>query len=131
MVAHDDRKRHATVRKFNRDVYNRLSKQVAGKYLYALVEHIGRKSGQEYSTPVVARLHQGCFYIPLPYGVDTDWFLNIQASGGGLLHYEGNTYKVTNPQVIEASEALPVFSAYFRNAFKLFKIAQFLRLEQS
>ncbi len=129
MAAHDVHKKHTAVRKFNRDVYNRLSKKVAGRYLYTLVEHIGRKSGQEYSTPVVAQLHQGCFYIPLPYDKDTDWCLNIQAAGKGILQYEGNTYPVTNPQVIGASEALPVFPAFLRNAFKLFKIEQFLRLD--
>ena len=131
MAAQARHNRHLVARKFNRVAYIKLAKKVAGKFLNALVEHTGRKSGQAYATPVVAHLHEGCFYFPLPRGADTDWFLNIRAAGGGVVRYKGNAYKVTNPQIISASEALPVFSAYFRNAFKLFKIQQFLKLEQA
>lgn len=129
MTAHAHIKQHMPLRKFNRAVYNRLAKLIAGKVLYALVEHRGRKSGKIYTTPVIAHLHQGYVYIPLPYGDDTDWFLNLRAAGGCRLQYQGCWYAPKNPQVIDAEQALPVFSAYYRNAFKFFKVLKFLRME--
>jgi deazaflavin-dependent oxidoreductase (nitroreductase family) len=122
-------KRHMLIRKFNRAVYNRLVMGFAGQKLYALVEHCGRFSGKPYKTPVVAHPHAGYIYIPLPYGPDTDWYLNLKAADGGVVIHEGIRYTVRYPEVILASEALPVFSAYFRNAFKVFRIVNFLKLK--
>lgn len=123
-------KKHMPIRLFNRAVYNPLAKLIAGKFLYALVEHTGRRSGKIYTTPVVANLDQGKFYIPLPYGADTDWFLNVKAAGACHIWYLRKLYSATQPQVIDPQEALPHFSAYYRSTFKFLKVGQFLRLEQ-
>lgn len=122
-------KRHMLIRKFNRAVYNRLVLGFAGQKFYALVEHCGRVSGKLYKTPVVAHPHDGYIYIPLPYGPDTDWHLNLKAANGGVVVHEGKRYSVRYPEVIPAADALPVFSVYFRNAFKMFRIGNFLKLK--
>ena len=47
-------KRHRGLRKFNRTFFNPVIKLFAGRFFYSLVYHMGRRSGKEYTTPVVA-----------------------------------------------------------------------------
>jgi hypothetical protein len=117
------------IRKFNRAILNPIMKLFAGNFFYSLVFHIGRRSKKEYSTPVVATVKDGYIYIPLPYGVDTDWLLNIQASGECKVKNSGKLYVANDPGVIDAPTALPAFSPRFRNSFQRFGVGQFLRLK--
>jgi hypothetical protein len=72
------------IRRFNRNVYNPLAMTVASlrHSPYSVVEHIGRKSGPPYETPVIAHAVGDGFIIALPYGDDVDWCRNILAAGG-------------------------------------------------
>lgn len=122
-------RKHEAVRKFNRAVYNRIVRLFAGKYVYALVRHTGRKSGREYSTPVVAQAKNDFIFIPLPYGADTDWYLNIQAAGKCSVKIKSKIYSAGCPVVVDADSALPAFSNFHQKACKRFKIEEYLRLK--
>jgi deazaflavin-dependent oxidoreductase (nitroreductase family) len=124
-------KRHTGVRKFNKAIFNRVTRLFAGRFLYGLVFHVGRKTGQEYSTPVVAEYWDGHIQIPLPYGLDTDWYLNLRAAGHCRVKIKGRLYTARQPEVIGAEEALPGFSPFFRKAFRRARIQHYLRLEAS
>jgi len=76
----------------------------------SVVRHVGRKSGQEYQTPVVAVEHDDSFLIALPYGDLTDWVKNVLAKGSATLVTGGHTYQVDEPEVIPMAEA----TAFFR-----------------
>src|ERR1700737_3754833 len=58
------------VRQFNKNVLNPVVLSQAGRRLryYAIVHHVGRRSGRSYSTPVVAQPTAEGFVIMLPYG---------------------------------------------------------------
>lgn len=122
-------KRHAGVRKFNRAVYNPIMRLIAGKFIYSLVYHTGRRSGTTYNTPVLASLGNGCIYIPLPYGTDTDWYLNICAAGGCQVKIGGMLYQTCQPDVVSGSVALPSFSGFAKAGLEAAKVNQFLRLK--
>lgn len=122
-------RKHEAVRKFNRAVYNRIVRLFAGKFVYALVRHTGRKSGREYSTPVVAEAKNDFIFIPLPYGADTDWYLNIQAAGNCSIKIKGRAYSAGSPEVVNADSALSAFSNFHQKAFKRFKIEEYLRMK--
>ncbi|HWQ45881.1 MAG TPA: hypothetical protein VN376_03380 [Longilinea sp.] len=119
---------HQNLRKFNRSVFNPIIKLFAGRFIYALVQHTGRTSGKEYTTPVVAAIKEGTIFIPLPYGADTDWFLNVQAKGGCMVTLRGKQYAAATPIMVDPAAALPAFSQLLRRAFKRAEISQFLRL---
>ena len=121
-------KRHVALRRFNRSVFNRLIKLFAGRFFYALVLHIGRVSGKTYSTPVLAVKKDDAIFIPLPYGADTDWFLNVMAAGGCRIQIKSKWYETASPAVVDALTALPYFSASLQKAFNKAKVEQFLRL---
>ncbi len=121
-------KHHRGLRKFNRAFFNPIIKLIAGRFFYALVYHVGRRSGKEFSTPVVGIKANAFIFIPLPYGADTDWFLNVRAKGSCGVKIKGKLYPSSNPEVVEPTVALAAFSPALQRAFRRAKIKQFLRL---
>jgi deazaflavin-dependent oxidoreductase (nitroreductase family) len=121
-------KRNEGLRKFNRTILNPVTKLIAGRFFYSLVAHVGRRSGKEFSTPVVAANTGDCIFIPLPYGANTDWFLNVRARGECVVKIKGKWYSSTHPEIVEPSIALFAFSPTLQRAFERSDINQFLRL---
>lgn len=122
-------RRYESVRKFNCAILNPITKLFAGHLFYSIVYHKGRRSGKEYSTPVFAAIRNEHIYIPLPYGANTDWMLNMQAKGKCDVKIRGKLYSSTNPEIVGATMALSVFPSIIRWAFERANANQYLRLE--
>ena len=120
-------KRFKALRKFNRVILNPITRSLtAGRFSFcSIVYHVGRRSGKEYATPVKAVIKDGHIYIPLTYGPDTDWCLNVQAAGLCSVKIEGRVYSASNPDLVDAAVAAAAFPNNFRARIKL---NQFLRL---
>jgi len=110
----DPKERKEWLRRFNRRVTNPLMMTFAGHRLYTVVDHVGRSSKKLYHTPVLGQPDGEDFFIPLPYGMDTDWCLNVLAAGGCTIHWNGQSYSLASPQVVDAAAAEPVFPAFSR-----------------
>src|SRR5438270_10605225 len=93
------------VAQFNRRVTNRITRRIAGWMPgFAIVTHIGRKSGRTYRTPVnVFRTRDG-FRIALTYGAESDWVRNVLAAGGCELEYMRRHMTLTDPRTIDDSD---------------------------
>ena len=85
---------------FNRRFTNRLTLRVAG-YLpgFAIVNHLGRKSGRAYRTPVNAFRTDDGYIIALTYGAQSDWVKNVLAAGSCELQTRGRRVHLTNPRI--------------------------------
>lgn len=116
------------IRRFNRAIFNPIIKMIAGRFFYSLVFHIGRNSGKVYSTPVLAVKKDDSLYVPLPYGLDTDWLLNVQSAGKCKIKNNGILYSVTEPVIVDSNTALLFFSQNIQNALIKAKVDLFLRL---
>lgn len=116
------------MRKFNRFILNPITKLFAGKFFYALIFHTGRHSAKAYSTPVVAVKKEQFIYCPLPYGADTDWYLNVKAADHCEIKINGRLYSAAAPEIVDENTALPNFSSGIGMALKRAKISNFLRL---
>jgi deazaflavin-dependent oxidoreductase (nitroreductase family) len=107
-----------------------MSTLAGRKYWYAAaIGHIGRKSGKQYSTPVGAERVQDGFIIPLGYGTQVDWLLNVLAAGRATISAKGETYEVTEPEVIDAATAFPSLSPGRRRTFERLGITQYLKVK--
>jgi deazaflavin-dependent oxidoreductase (nitroreductase family) len=95
------------LRHVNKASFNRLTLTFAGRHLFAVVRHAGRRSGRAYTTPVVAWPLPDGFIMPLPYGADTDWCRNVLAAGQGTIEWHSRTYTVTWPEVVDTATAHP------------------------
>jgi deazaflavin-dependent oxidoreductase (nitroreductase family) len=90
------------VAQFNRRVTNRITRRIAGWMPgFAIVTHIGRKSGRTYRTPVNAFRTRDGFRIALTYGAESDWVRNVLAAGGCELEYLRRHITLTGPRIID------------------------------
>lgn len=102
--------------RFNRRVTNRIVLPVAGWLpMWSVVEHVGRRSGKSYRTPVSAfRTRDGGVAVLLPYRPDRDWVKNLQAAGGGRIKLYGKTFDVTGPRIVPTREAAAALKSPWR-----------------
>ncbi len=78
---------------------------------FSLIQHVGRKSGKPYETPIiVARIDDG-FVIELTYGPEVDWYKNVKAAGGCNILWHGHEYVINRLE--------PLDSEIGRSAFPL------------
>jgi hypothetical protein len=101
--------------------------------LVAKLSHYGRLSGRRYVTPVGARLIGEQIWIPLTFGIGSDWCRNILATGTCEVKLKGVSYALSNPKIVSAGDALPAVSASFSPIqlfiLRLIGVKAFVRLD--
>jgi deazaflavin-dependent oxidoreductase (nitroreductase family) len=81
-------------------VTNRLTRHVAPWAPgFALVTHVGRRSGRVYRTPVNVFRDDGRYVFALTYGRDSDWVRNVLASGGCEIETRRRTIALCGPEL--------------------------------
>ena len=89
------------IAKLNKRVTNPVQRLWAPRLPYmAVIEHTGRKSGNNYRTPVMAFVDGGALSVVLNYGATSDWVRNVQAVGSAGVVHRGKRYRLTDPRVI-------------------------------
>ncbi|MFP4343709.1 MAG: nitroreductase family deazaflavin-dependent oxidoreductase [Anaerolineales bacterium] len=118
--------------RFNKKVLNPFTLSFAGRPYspYAIVQHVGRKSGRQYTTPVVARRTEEGFVIPLPYGEETDWHRNVQAAGEAVIASQGHAYHVAKPEVVDAAEGIKAYGPPVTWLLESADVQQYLRIRR-
>ena len=69
------------------------------------LEHVGRKSGKRYRTPLLVFKTEDGFAVLVGYGLQTDWLKNVLASGLTVLRKRGRVVALVNPRVVSKAEA--------------------------
>jgi deazaflavin-dependent oxidoreductase (nitroreductase family) len=96
--------------RFNRHVTNPIQRMWAGwAPTFAVIEHVGRRSGTTYRTPVTGFKAEvdgkPGVAVLLTCGPDRDWLKNLKAADGGRMRHYGKTFDVADPQVVSEAEA--------------------------
>ncbi len=117
------------VRHFNKTRLNPLMLSVVGNR-QTIIKHVGRRSGHEYATPIIAQPMRDGFVIALTYGHETDWYRNVQAAGHCALLIDEQEYQLEKPELLSAKEALPAFSLMQRIILSGGGIHEFLLLHK-
>jgi deazaflavin-dependent oxidoreductase (nitroreductase family) len=87
--------------RFNRVVTNPLLSGFAGRLPgFAVVTHVGRKSGREHSNPVNLFRHGDRYVIALTYGADSQWVRNAMAAGEVRVLTRGRTIHLIEPEIV-------------------------------
>jgi deazaflavin-dependent oxidoreductase (nitroreductase family) len=88
--------------RWNKALNNRLFSRIAPFIPpYALVIHQGRRSGDEYRTPVLGFRAGDTILVALPYGERSDWVLNLMAAGQGVVLHAGKRFSITQILVVD------------------------------
>ncbi len=112
---------------------NRVTSRVARSRVgpFALVRHVGRRSGRRYETPLIlARVPEG-FVAELTYGPDVDWYKNITAAGRCTVLHHGREYDVEGISDLRSEQGMAAFPAparailrtLGRHEFRLLRVA--------
>ncbi len=119
------------VRYFNKRYLNKVLRRFVDLPFgpFALVKHIGRKSGKGYETPIMAFPIQGGFMIALTYGPQVDWYQNVLAAGGCKLIWHHKEYAINRFEPLEPTVALPLFPQPQRTILKsLGRVHDFVKM---
>lgn len=91
----------AWVPKFNKKIGNKIQGLWA-PYLppWVVVLHVGRKSGRQFRTPVMAFKRGDSLYVNLLYGSGAHWVRNVMTAGEAEVIRAGRTHRVTDPTIV-------------------------------
>ena len=119
------------IRVANKYVTNKLMIHLAGKRFghFAVLGHVGRKSGKLYHIPIIAEPFQNGFVVALTYGKKVDWYENVAAKGSCSLRWKNRDYQLAHQEFIDRKIGLIAFPAIFRSGLRMMGIRDFLKLE--
>jgi deazaflavin-dependent oxidoreductase (nitroreductase family) len=119
------------IRVINKHVTNKLMIHIAGRRFghFAVLGHVGRKSGKLYRIPIIAEPFQSGFVIALTYGKRVDWYKNVEAKGGCSLKWKNQDFQLVRPVFIDREIGLTAFPAMLRSGLRMIGIQDFLKLE--
>jgi deazaflavin-dependent oxidoreductase (nitroreductase family) len=119
-----------------RNLLNPLVVKRAGRRGFAMaarLEHVGRRSGRTYVTPVTTRRAGDVVLIALTFGNQSDWCQNVLAARGCTIRIDGVDYAATAPALVSWQDATSLVRVAFRPAeramLRVLGIKQFLRLD--
>ena len=114
-------------------VINRLTSRNAGsaKSPFAILRHVGRRSGKTFETPILVEQLDEDFVFALTYGPKVDWYRNLQATGKGTLIWHGKTYTIEKLEPLDRSTGLRVHPLHEQVILRLLNIQDFVRVKVS
>jgi deazaflavin-dependent oxidoreductase (nitroreductase family) len=119
------------MRTFNKYVTNRILRVFASLSHgpFAIVRHVGRRSGKPYETVIMVWPMGEGFVIALTYGPEVDWYRNMLAAEGGAVFWHSKVYAVGKPEPIDVQTALTAFPAAFRLVLGRVGLRNFVRVK--
>ncbi len=67
---------------------------------FAILSHVGRKSGRTYRIPINVFRRGNYYYFALTYGSDVDWLKNVLAAGECEVRISGRDVRLVEPELI-------------------------------
>ena len=118
------------IRVINKHFTNKILIHISGKNFghFAILSHVGRKSGKLYRIPIIAEPTKNGFVIALTYGKKVDWYENVMAKGCCSLYWKNKEYILINPEFIDEEIGVMAFPAIFRSVLKKKGIQYYLKL---
>lgn len=101
------------ITRFNRRFLNPAMLRLAGRGSLVDLEHVGRRSGRTYHTPLMAfrsadpgRNDRDSVTVALTYGPDVEWLRNVRHAGGARMRMRGQILTLGAPRDLDPDEAL-------------------------
>ena len=108
---------------------NRLTTRMARgrRGPFALVRHVGRKSGKLYETPIIVQPTSGGLVIELTYGDRVDWYRNVRAAGGCRILLHRTEWVITGFEPMDAATGRAAFTPAQRGILRLLRRKHFVK----
>ncbi len=122
----DNKRRRAFVKRFVNPVLRNAAHSSRGPF--ALLRHVGRRSGKSYEIPIMVWLVKDCFVIALTYGPNVDWLRNLQATNQGSLRWHKREYVFQTPVFIDEKTALSALPPFIKFVLRRLGSHEFVKL---
>jgi hypothetical protein len=121
------------IRRMNRSATNPRVMRTAGtaQTHTSVIQHIGRKSGCTYETPIDTIETCSGLLIALPYGTRADWLRNVLDAGSATVVTNGERVDVNRPTIVAISDLAESIPRRTMRMLRLFGVSQCLHLERS
>jgi len=118
------------IRTFNKHILNPILSRIARSSHgpFAIIRHVGRKSGRTYETPVIVFPFNGGFVLALTYGKEVDWYRNVMAAGRCVVIWHKREVAIEKIEPITLAEARPLLHQPERTILRLIKTQHFIRM---
>ena len=94
---------------------------------FAVVHHLGRRSGAAFSTPLVAFDLDGSLVVALTYGPEADWVKNVLV-GPSQIDRGTTMANITDIEVVGRDMAWVALPLVVRGALRVLRVRDFLLL---
>ena len=110
---------------------NPLTRRLARSSIgpFAIVRHIGRRSGKVYETPIIVAPVKDGIVIELTYGHDVDWHKNVLAAGGCTIIRHNKEFVINKIEPMDAETGRAAFSPPQRFILRLLGRKDFEKLK--
>ena len=122
----DNRRLRTFVKHFINPILRNAARTSHGPF--ALLRHVGRRSGKRYETPIMVWRVKDGFVIVLTYGPQTDWLRNLQATDRGSLRWHKREYVFKTPELIDATTGLQALPPLIKFVLGLRGVHEFVKL---
>jgi deazaflavin-dependent oxidoreductase (nitroreductase family) len=118
------------IRSFNKHLLNRLIRKFAGysPTSFALIRHVGRRSGKAYETPIIVEREGDDFVIALTYGTEVDWYRNVVAAGRCNIIWHSQDFTIDHIETMDVEKGLSVFAFPKSGILRFLGIHDFVRM---
>ncbi len=119
------------IRTFNKHILNPLVLKSAGTAYspFAVICHVGRRSGKAYETPIIVVPIVDGFVIELTYGPGVDWYRNVLAAGHCTVIWHDRAYVCEGVEALETETGLLAFPRHFRFVLQLMDRRDFVKMK--
>jgi deazaflavin-dependent oxidoreductase (nitroreductase family) len=98
---------------------------------FAVVEHVGRRSGRRYRTVLWAFPRGADMVVVLTYGPSADWVRNVLAASSCRVKWAGRWRQMVSPEVVDGPAARRLVPGLLRLPLRLAGVQFVLRLRQA
>ncbi len=121
----------SAVRHFNKHFLNPLTSKIARASWgpFAIIYHVGRRSGKLYETPIWVFPTVDGFVIALTYGPEVDWYKNVSAAGRCRILWHRREYALEEIESTDAKSALPFFPRFVSMVLRSMRVQHFVKMK--
>ena len=95
---------------------------------FSLIEHVGRKSGTHYETPIMLAPVAEGFVAELTYGPKVAWYQNVMAAGHCIVRFHGRPFTIDRIAELDTAAGLKAFGTPRSWVLRLLRRREFLTL---
>jgi deazaflavin-dependent oxidoreductase (nitroreductase family) len=110
--------------------FNPLTRRLAQTSFgpFAIIRHVGRRSGKQYKTPIIVGPADDGFVIELTYGPDVDWYKNVLAAGGCTVVWHGKDYVINKLEPLDTDTGRAAFPLAARLILRVIRKQHFVKM---